>query len=247
MYVERRDEQMNIAIIFAGGVGKRMNNKAKPKQFLELHGKPIIIYTLEAFENNKDIDEIVVVCIQDYIDELKKHISKFGIEKINVIVPGGTSGFASIYNGLSALKSTCNEKDIVLLHDGVRPFVDDEIIAANIAGVKKHGNAITSVPTIEGIMISEDGAFVDQFPERKIMYATKAPQSFRYGEIFDLYKRAKQENFEPIESAHLCQHYGMKLHMVLGSYNNIKITTPMDYYIFRALYEANENSQLIGY
>ena len=238
---------MNIAIIFAGGVGKRMNNKAKPKQFLELHGKPIIIYTLEAFENSKDIDKIVVVCVKSHIDELKKYIAKFGIKKIDTIVPGGASGLDSIYNGLSALENICKAKDIVLLHDGVRPFVDDKIIAANIAGVKKHGNAITAVPTIEGIMVSEDGVFVEQFPDRKRMFATKAPQSFRYGEIFELYKRAQEENFESIESAHLCQHYGMKLNMVIGSYDNIKITTPTDFYIFRAIHEAIENSQLIGY
>jgi len=238
---------MNVAVIFAGGVGTRMNSKATPKQFIELHGKPIIIYTLEAFENNKDIDKIVVVCVKSHIEILKKHIHKFGIEKVETIVLGGASGFASIFNGLSALENLCKPKDVVLLHDGVRPFVDDKIITANIASVKKHGNAITAVPTIEGIMVSEDGVSVDDFPERRLMYATKAPQSFRYGEIFDLYKRAKEEKFEPIESAHLCQYYGMKLHMVTGSYQNIKITTPLDYYIFRAICDAIENSQLIGY
>lgn len=238
---------MNIAVVFAGGVGKRMSSKAIPKQFLELHGKPIIIYTLEAFEKSKDIDKIVVVCVKSHIKELKRYISKFALEKVAMIVPGGKTGFESIYNGLEAVGTVGKEDDIVLIHDGVRPFIDRKVIAENIASVKKYGNAITAVPTIEGIMISESGETVDDFPERKRMYATKAPQSFRYKEVFDLYKRAKEEEYEPVETAHLCQHYGMELHMVKGSYDNIKITTPMDYYIFRAIHEATENSQLIGY
>ena len=238
---------MNIAVVFAGGVGKRMSSKAIPKQFLELHGKPIIIYTLEAFEKSKYIDKIVVVCVKSHIELLKKYIDKFSLEKIASIVSGGKTGFESIYNGLEAAGEIGKDDDIVLIQDGVRPFVDDKVIAANIASVKKYGNAVTAVPTIEGIMISEDGNVVDDFPERKRMYATKAPQSFRYKMVFDLYKKAKEEQYEPVETAHLCQHYGMKLHIVKGSYENIKITTPMDYYIFRAIHEAMENSQLIGY
>jgi len=238
---------MNIAIIFAGGVGKRMSNKAKPKQFLELHGKPIIVYTLEAFENCKEIDKIVVVCVKSHMEILKKFIHKFGLEKVDNIVPGGATGFESIYNGLSALEKDADSNDIVLLHDGVRPFIDNKMIKENINSVKQYGNAITAVPAIEGMMISDDGISVENIPERKQLYASKAPQSFRYDLIFDLYKRAKADNFEPIESAHLCQHYGVKLYMVESSYSNIKITTPMDYYVFRALYEAQENSQLVGY
>lgn len=238
---------MNTAVIFAGGVGKRMNNKAKPKQFLELHGKPIIIYTLEVFENCKEIDQIVVVCVESHIETLKKFIRKFGLEKVKEIVPGGESGFESIYNGLAALETTCGTDDIILLHDGVRPFIDNSMILKNIESVKKYGNAITAVPAIEGMMLSDDGISVEEIPERRQLYASKAPQSFKYSMIFDLYKRAKKENFEPVESAHLCKHYGVKLYMVESSYSNIKITTPMDYYVFRALYEARENSQLIGY
>ena len=238
---------MNIALIFAGGTGVRMNNKGKPKQFLELHGKPIIIYTLEAFEHHPEIDKIVVVCLESYIGELKKSIKKFDLNKITEIVPGGNSGFESIFIGLTALEGTCADDDIVLLNDGVRPLIDEQLISENINCAKQNGNAITTVSVIEGIIISKDGVMVDEYPDRNLMYATKAPQSYKYRMIYDLYKRARRDGFVSVESAHLCRHYGAKLYMVKGSYNNIKITTPMDYYIFRALQEVLENDQIIGY
>jgi len=238
---------MNTVLIFAGGTGVRMNSRGKPKQFLELHGKPIIIYTLEVFERHNEIDNIVVVCIENYIDELKKQIRKYEIKKVSTIVPGGDSGFESIYNGLKAIDANSTEDDIVLIHDGVRPLVNEQQITDNLACAKKYGNAISSVPVNEGIMISEDGFLVDDFPDRKFMFATKAPQTFKFRVIYDLYKRAKDEGFTSIESAHLCNYYGIKLHMVRGSYDNIKISTPTDYYIFRAIYDAIENTQIIGY
>lgn len=238
---------MNVGLIFAGGSGTRMNSKAKPKQFLELHGKPVILYTLEVFEQHPDIDKIVVVCIEEYINDLKKYIHRYELQKITEIIPGGSSGFESIFNGLDTLSKECNEDDLVLIHDGVRPFIDEQIISANIQCAREHGNAVTAVPVTEGIMISSDGSMVDDYPDRKLMYATKAPQTFRFKLIYDLYRKALDEGFPSIESAHLCRHYGVKLHMVMGSHNNIKITTPTDYYIFKAIYEAIENSQVVGY
>lgn len=238
---------MNIALIFAGGVGTRMNAKAKPKQFLELHGKPIILYTLEVFEHHPEIDQIVIVCVEDYIEQLKTLIRRFELRKVSIITAGGKTGFESIYNGLAAIESSANADDVVLIHDGVRPFIDDALISANIKGVKEYGNAITSVPVTEGVMVSSDAKTVDSFLDRASLYTTKAPQSFRFGDIFQLYKRAMQDGFVPIESAHLCQHYGVRLHRVEGSSNNIKITTPTDFFIFRAIHDAIENSQLVGF
>jgi 2-C-methyl-D-erythritol 4-phosphate cytidylyltransferase len=238
---------MNAALIFAGGTGKRLSSKGKPKQFLEYHGKPIIIYTLEAFDNHPDIDKMVVVSVESGIDELYRYVRRFEIKKLASIVPGGETGFDSIYIGLSELSKTVSADDIVLIHDGVRPLIDADTIARSIASAKEYGNGIPAVSVTEGVIISGDGETSDDFPDRKFLYATKAPQTFRFGMIYDLYRRAKSESFVSIESAQLCQHYGEKLHIVPGEYRNIKITTASDYHIFKALQDAIENEQIVGY
>ena len=135
---------MVTALIFAGGTGQRMNTRSKPKQFLELHGKPVIIYTIEHFEYHAEIDNIVVVCLKDRIDELKGLLKRYSITKVSEIVPGGETGHDSIYNGLKAMEGTAKEGDIVLIHDGVRPLITGNLISENIEAVRKYGNAITS-------------------------------------------------------------------------------------------------------
>ena len=131
---------MNLGVIFAGGSGKRMNTKSKPKQFLDLNGKPIIIYTIELFDNHPNVDGIVIVCIEDWIPYLKKMLSKFEISKVITIVPGGKTGQESIYNGLCAAEKYAAEKNdsdtIVLIHDGVRPLITEDTITDNIKKVK---------------------------------------------------------------------------------------------------------------
>ena len=139
---------MNAALIFAGGTGTRMNIKTMPKQFLPLHGKPIILYTLEQFEYHPDIDVIVVVCIASWIDHLKLLLKKNNFTKVHWVVPGGSSGQESICNGLKALHEHCPEDTIVLVHDGVRPLVNAQVITDNIACVQAHGNAITTSSAI---------------------------------------------------------------------------------------------------
>src|SRR5690554_1232828 len=123
---------MNIAIIFAGGVGIRMNSKEKPKQFLQLHGKPIIIYTLEVFEHHPQIDGIIVACVPEWIMYLQKLLIKFHIKKVSAIVPGGETGQLSIFNGLAAAEKLFPDDSVVLIHDGVRPLINEQIITDNI-------------------------------------------------------------------------------------------------------------------
>jgi 2-C-methyl-D-erythritol 4-phosphate cytidylyltransferase len=238
---------MTIALLFAGGTGRRMNSHQKPKQFLEIHGKPIIMYTIEVFEQHPEVDKIAVVCIKEYIDELKKFLHRYEVQKTETIAPGGKSGFESILNGLFALEAFCKKDDIVIIHDGVRPLVSAENISESIESAKKYGTGITIVPVTESGIISENGETIDEWPNRSKLYSTKAPQTFKFGIILDLYKKAAVDGFEPIESAHLCHHYGLELHTVKGESRNIKITTSSDYYIFRALYNAVENDQIIGY
>ena len=133
---------MTTALIFAGGTGRRMNSRSKPKQFLEMHGKPIIIYTLEHFEYHEDIDNMVIVCIREWIEELRGFLKRFGITKVKKIVPGGKTGHDSIHFGLLGMREFVSENDIVLIHDGVRPLINEELISMNIEADKKYGNDI---------------------------------------------------------------------------------------------------------
>ena len=237
---------MNTALIFAGGAGQRMNARAKPKQFLELHGKPIIIYTLEHFEVHPEIDDIIVVCLAGWIHELSHMLRQYAFEKVSQIVLGGEGGDKSIFNGLKALEGKCSPDDIVLIHDGVRPLINAGLISDNIAKAKERGTAITVEAVSESVIRLNSGGCVLDVPPRTEMYTAKAPQSFRYGLIWDLYQRADREGLRAIDSAHLCSIYGINMHTVKSTPNNMKITTPADYYIFRALFEAMENEQILG-
>lgn len=237
---------MATALIFAGGTGKRMNTRSKPKQFLEIHGKPVIIYTLEHFEYHEGIESILVVCIKQYIEELRGLLRRFGITKVKKIVPGGATGHDSIYQGLLAMEDFVKEDDIVLIHDGVRPLIDEELITLNIDTVKQYGNAITCEADKESQVRSTDGKTVDEMPPRNQMYTAKAPQSFYYGEIKKLYEKAEKDAVKCIDSAHLCSIYHKDLHMVKSTNNNMKITEPVDFYICRALYDAMEGQQVFG-
>lgn len=237
---------MAKALIFAGGTGRRMNSCSKPKQFLEMHGKPIIIYTLEHFEYHMEIDGIVIVCIKEWIEELKGLLNRYGITKVLNIVPGGDTGHDSIYYGLEAMREFSPKDDIVLIHDGVRPLINEELISKNIEAVKKYGNAITSEPVRESVVRCEDKKSITDVPPRDQMFVAKAPQSFHFGEILKLYEMAQEDGWKTIDSSHLCSLYKVPMHMVMSTKNNIKITEPADFYIYRAIYEAMENQQIFG-
>ena len=236
------------ALIFAGGTGKRMNTKTLPKQFLELHGKPIIIHTIEHFESHPEIKDIVVVCVDDWLDYCKDLLAKFNIKKVSQVVPGGETGQMSIFNGLETLREKYQgNDDYVLIHDGVRPLIDEEIISKNIESVKKYGTAITVKPVIETVVQVDEEDIINNVIERSTCQTAVAPQSFVLSEIYSLHMRAQAEKlFDMTDSATLARYYGLSLHTVMGGSENIKITTPSDFYIFRAIYEARENAQIFG-
>lgn len=238
---------MNIALIFAGGTGQRMNSKSKPKQFLELHGKPILIHTVEYFEQHQDIDAICIVCLKGWEEELGKQLRQFQIEKVRWIVEGGDTGHDSIYNGLKVLVEHCSMEDIVLIHDGVRPLISDELISANIENVKKYGNAITVEDAAESIVITDGNQnTISEMPQRHLAKIAKAPQSFYLKDIWEVHEYAQRDNIKSIDSSDLMYKYGKKMYTVKSTPFNIKIATPSDYYVFRAIYEARENSQIFG-
>lgn len=239
---------MNIAVIFAGGVGKRMKTNGIPKQFLEVYGKPIIIYTLEKFENNQNIDAIIVSCLEEKMDYCKKIVDKYEITKVRAIVKGGKTGQESIYNGLKAAEQISeSDKDIVLIHDGVRPLIDDEIIDNNIKCVKENGSAITCVECKETVVILDDNDNIKDVTDRSRSRLARAPQSFYLKDILAAHRNALEDGkTDVIDSCTLMRMYGKEVSIVIGKSENIKITTPDDYYMFKALLDAKENSEIFG-
>ena len=238
---------MNIALIFAGGSGKRMNTVAKPKQFLELRGKPIIIYTLELFDNHPDIDGIIVACLEGWIPYLEKLIHKFDIMKLHSIVPGGDTGQDSIHNGLVEAERLFPLDSCVLIHDGGRPLITEQTISDNIEAVRQFGSCITCIPAIETFVVSKSDGDLE-IPSRKDSFVARAPQSFVLSDILAAHRKARGEGrHDFIDSCSMMSSYGYKLHTVIGPMENIKITTPTDYFIFKAMVDVHENQQIFGF
>ena len=236
----------NIAIVFAGGTGTRMNTKSKPKQFLELHGKPILVYTLEEFNKHQEIDGIILVVLNEWIEYCRALVSKFSLYKVKEITAGGVTAIESQRNGLRKACELYDKDSIVLIHDGVRPLIDAETISKNIDSVKKNGTAITVTPAIETITISNENNKVGQIIERSKVKMAKPPQRFKLGELWEVHCKAEKDNKVFIDSASMMQYYGYSLFTIEGKPENIKITTPNDFYTFRALVDARENSQIFG-
>ena len=183
---------MNIALIFAGGTGQRMNSKSKPKQFLELYGKPIIVYTLEYFESHEEIDAICIVCVRGWEKELKRMLIKNDIHKVRWITEGGSTGHDSIFNGLKVLEKDCDENDIILIHDAVRPLISKQLISENLEIVKKYGNAITVESARESVIGVGRNRSVKNVPARDLMRIAKAPQSFYLKDILEVHRLAEK-------------------------------------------------------
>jgi 2-C-methyl-D-erythritol 4-phosphate cytidylyltransferase len=239
---------MNIGVIFAGGVGTRMHSKDLPKQFLKIHDKPIIIHTLSHFENCGDIDAIVVVCVKDWIDHLNNLIKKHHLKKVHAVVAGGETGQLSIYNGLLAAKDIAkDEPSVVLIHDGVRPLINPQLLTQNIQCVKQFGSSITGAIVKETIVEIDNNKGIVLVPDRAHSRVAKAPQCFWLKDILAAHEKALSENIHDfIDSCTLMQHYGHQLHMTDGPYENIKITTPDDFYTMRAILQVKEDAQIYG-
>lgn len=238
---------MNIALVFAGGTGRRMKNTGCPKQFLELYGKPIIIYTLEIFQKHPDIDQIVIPCIHGWEDYLQELVKNHHITKVNKIMAGGKDTQESKMKALEYLKNTHDDDDIILLHDAVRPIITAKIITDNIESVKKYGNAITAAPFVETCIVSENKKEVEQAIPRNTLFIAKAPQSFYLKDVYEAHKKGQTMPYAiTIDTCSLMTELGEKLHIVPCENDNIKITTPDDYFIFKALVDLRENKNIFG-
>lgn len=231
---------MNYAVIFAGGVGTRMYNSNIPKQFIEVKGKPIIIHTILNFEKHDEIDGICVICVPGWIEKFKEMLNKENIKKVKWIVEGAATGQQSIYNGLKAIfdDSSNPGKDIVLINDGVRPFVSQQIITENINCVKKNGSSVTVCPVSETIVEIDELTTIQQIPNRSKCYLSKAPQGFFLNEIIEAHNKAMSEQrYDCTNSAELMRRYGHSLFTVNDTDMNIKITTPTDILLMETILE----------
>lgn len=235
---------MNIAVIFAGGIGRRMRTGGLPKQFLEVDGKPILVHTLTVFQDHPDIDTVVLVMAADWIDHTQTLLAEHALNKVATVVPGGETGQESIYRGLVAAREQAvargasPDDTIVLIHDGVRPVIDQDLITANIEGVHVHGSAITCVPCTETVvMVNDDGSRVIRTVEREKTRIAKAPQSFYLTDILAAHERAiKLGRSDVVDSCTMMQLFGSVAPSVIkGSPENIKVTTPEDYYTLKSL------------
>ena len=206
------------------------------------------MHTLEYFEKNENIDAVVVSCVPEWIEYLSGLVYKYRLEKVEKIVPGGSTGQLSIYNGLCAAEEVANgEEAVVLIHDGVRPLINVELLSENIESVRKFGSSITSGIVKETIVEIYDGGEIKSVPDRAHSRVAKAPQSFWLKDILAVHRKALEENkTDFIDSCTMMQHYGYHLHMIDGPYENIKITTPDDFYTMRAILQAKEDAQIYG-
>ena len=237
-----------IAIIIAGGSGHRMGQDI-PKQFINVYDKPIIIYTLEGFQNHAMIDEIGVVCIDGWHDVLWAYAKQFNISKLKWIVAGGATGQESIRNGVFNLKDKCDPEDIVIIHDGIRPMVDDSVLTDVVRTAQKYGNAVTSMPYNEQIFVvdKDDETTTKQYIPRETLRRVSTPQAYQFQTLFDAYTTAFEKEIGIYGSAYtntMMVELGYTLHFAIGSDKNIKLTTKDDLEMFKAFLKSDKDKWL---
>lgn len=234
----------NIALIMAGGSGARMHQNI-PKQFLTINDRPVIVYTMEAFQRHADIHSIAVVCINGWESVLQAYADQFNITKLKHIIPGGDSNHNSIRNGLFEVEKHYKPDDIVLIHDGIRPMVSEEIISDCIITAKKFGSAISSVPCYEPVMRTEDGLQTCDFYPREKLRRSHTPHGYPIKKICDMYRLAAERGITNATSSNtLLFDLGEQVYFSAGSEKNIKLTTVEDIEIFKALLVAKKTEWL---
>lgn len=234
---------MNIAVIIASGTGQRIGNSI-PKQFIHVNNKPIIIYTLEAFEKHPNIDAIEVVCLDGWHEILKAYAKQYKITKLKWIISGGRTGQESIRNGVFNLEKICSEDDMIIIHDGIRPLVDENVLSDVIVKCNQYGNGVTSLPYNEQIFIKEDENVTREYIPREQLKRVQTPQAYKFGKLLWAYKKAFEENIGISGSSYtntMMVDLGEKLYFAIGSEKNIKLTTKEDLEIFEGLLKLKGN------
>ena len=228
----------SVALLTAGGVGSRARQDI-PKQFLHVNNKPIIIYTMEAFQQHPSVDEICVVILKGWEEVLWAYAKQFNITKLKYVTVGGESGQESIYNGLMAIRESSSDDDIVLVHDGNRPMLSLDIITDSFVKFKEFGSAVAAIPCTEVVFVSQDGHESDKTIPREELWRTQTPHTYRLGELIAAHEEAKKKGITNMAaSCQLMAMLGKKTYFSKGSEKNIKITTTEDIEIFKALLAA---------
>jgi 2-C-methyl-D-erythritol 4-phosphate cytidylyltransferase len=236
---------MVTAMLFAGGVGRRMKSDDLPKQFIEIGGKPIIVRTMEHFEKHPEVDRIVVACKEDWIDHLEALIKDYKIAKVHSVVPGGATGYASIHNGvMETAKFMTDPDDIILICDGVRPMLTERLISDSIRYARECGTSVPVTPSIDSLLFSEDGKFCEKSYERSSMYITQAPQGYTMEKILWAHSEAERRGIlNPVSSSELFIELGEKVRLFEGERINIKVTTQEDLEILNAWCHHQESEK----
>ena len=230
----------NYVILLAGGVGKRMQSEI-PKQFLEVDGKPIIVYTIENFQRNEQIEKIVVVCVKDWIEHLRNLIQKYSLTKVEWITEGGDTGHDSIRNGVFFLKDKIEPDDFIIVHDAVRPILPQKAIDEVVRVAHENGNASSSIACHPPIVYTEDFKSGIKDVDREHVMLTASPQAFRYELALKCYEKAEQENKHNFTfTSSLLIHYGERVYFAKGTTSNIKVTQKEDLALFGALLKVPE-------
>lgn len=256
MYVRQEGECMdtnarvgrNIAIIVAGGSGSRMKQDI-PKQFINVLDKPVLIYTLESFQRHPLIDDILIVCIQGWETMVRAYARQFDIDKLRWIVPGGSTVQESIRNGVEYLSTEAAPDDVIIIHDGIRPLIDSDVLTDVIYVCRKKGNAVTSMPYNEQIFVvsGDDSESTTAFIPRETIRRVSTPQAYRYADLLDAYRQAFAEGVGISGSNYtntMMVELGKTLYFAKGSDRNIKLTTKADLELFKAYLESNEDEWL---
>lgn len=234
------------AVIIAGGSGRRMGQDI-PKQFINVYDKPILIYTLEGFQNHPDIDAIEVVCLEGWQDLVWAYAKQFNIDKLKWVTPGGSTGQESIRNGVYNLEGKCAKDDIIIIHDGIRPLVDSFVLSDVIAVCRKHGNAVTAMPYNEQIFVADDDSSTTRYIPRETIRRVSTPQAYIFDELDAAYHTAFEKKIGIFGSAYtntMMVDLGKRLYFAAGSEKNIKLTTKDDLELFKAYLHSDKDQWL---
>ena len=237
---------MNVALIIAGGVGSRMHQEI-PKQFINVYDKPVLVYTMEAFQRHPMIDAIEVVCLDGWHDILWAYAKQYEITKLKWVVSGGKTGQESIRNGVYHLEDKCSPEDIVIVHDGIRPLVDDTVLSDVIIKCEQYGNAVTAMPYNEQIFVADDEISTVKYIPRETLRRVSTPQAYRYDLLDEKYHEAFEKKIGIYGSSYtntMMVELGVRLYFAAGSDKNIKLTTTDDLELFKAYLKADKDNWL---